>query len=138
MGVECMTKNRLGPAVVLLVGVWLVACDRSGTATEAAGAGSSNVPDLVRPDGSYPTVSLEKDTVVVKVIQSGVQNLEDFDDVQADRDRASRQGQSPSCRRICLRATSNAASGATKISGCTPLPSQLLPVLGLSGRDSGT
>jgi predicted amidohydrolase len=39
------------------------------------------LPQLVRPDGSYPTVSLEKDTIVVKVVQSGVSNLQDYDDV---------------------------------------------------------
>lgn len=36
---------------------------------------------LVRPDGSYPTVPLEKDTVIVKVVQNGVKNLQDFEDV---------------------------------------------------------
>ena len=39
-------------------------------------------PRLVQPDGSYPTVPLEKDEVVVKVIQHGVRNLQDFEDVR--------------------------------------------------------
>ncbi len=39
-------------------------------------------PQLVMPDGSYPTVPLEKDTVVVKVVQNGVMNLQEFDDVK--------------------------------------------------------
>ncbi len=39
-------------------------------------------PRLVHPDGSYATVPLEKDTVVVKVVQNGVRNLQDFDDVR--------------------------------------------------------
>jgi predicted amidohydrolase len=38
-------------------------------------------PQLVRPDGTYPTVALEKDTVVVKVVQNGVKNLQNFDTV---------------------------------------------------------
>ncbi|MEO1245342.1 MAG: nitrilase-related carbon-nitrogen hydrolase [Pseudomonadota bacterium] len=43
---------------------------------------ADSVPELVRPDGSYPTVPLEKDTIVVKVVQNGVKNLQDFDDVR--------------------------------------------------------
>ncbi len=38
--------------------------------------------ELVRPDGSYPTAPLEKDVVVVKVVQNGVKNLQDYDDVR--------------------------------------------------------
>ena len=38
--------------------------------------------ELVRPDGSYPAVDLEKDVVVVKVVQNGVRNLQDFVDVR--------------------------------------------------------
>ncbi len=34
-------------------------------------------PQLVRPDGTYPTVPLAKDEVVIKVIQAGVQNLQE-------------------------------------------------------------
>ncbi|MEO0574414.1 MAG: nitrilase-related carbon-nitrogen hydrolase [Pseudomonadota bacterium] len=37
---------------------------------------------LVEPDGSYATVPLEKETVVVKVVQNGVKNLQDFDTVK--------------------------------------------------------
>ncbi|MEQ9110479.1 MAG: nitrilase-related carbon-nitrogen hydrolase [Rhodospirillaceae bacterium] len=36
----------------------------------------STTPQLVRPDGSYPTVPLEKDTVVVKVVQNAPVNLQ--------------------------------------------------------------
>jgi predicted amidohydrolase len=61
---------------------------------------------LVRPDGSYPTVPLEKDTVVVKVVQNGVRNLQDFEDaaqglaenlaiMQRWVTRACTEGQSP-------------------------------------------
>jgi predicted amidohydrolase len=37
-----------------------------------------SAPQLVQPDGSYPTIPLEKDTVVVKIVQNGVKNLQDF------------------------------------------------------------
>ena len=39
-------------------------------------------PVLVRDDGTYPTTPLAKDVVVVKVVQNGVKNLQDFDDVR--------------------------------------------------------
>ena len=39
-------------------------------------------PVLVRDDGTYPTTPLAKDVVVVKVVQNGVRNLQDFDDVR--------------------------------------------------------
>ena len=42
----------------------------------------ADVPQLVRPDGSYPTVPLEKEVVVVKVVQNGVRNLQDFEDIR--------------------------------------------------------
>ncbi|MCP4926270.1 MAG: nitrilase-related carbon-nitrogen hydrolase [Gammaproteobacteria bacterium] len=41
------------------------------------------VPQLVRADGSYPTRVLEKDTIVVKVIQSGAINLQESATVAA-------------------------------------------------------
>ena len=39
-------------------------------------------PQLVQPDGSYATLPLEKDIIVVKVVQNGVKNLQEFDDVR--------------------------------------------------------
>ncbi len=39
---------------------------------------AENIPQLVRPDGTYPVKPLEKDVVVLKVIQSGVNSLSDF------------------------------------------------------------
>ncbi|MEO8223479.1 MAG: nitrilase-related carbon-nitrogen hydrolase [Gammaproteobacteria bacterium] len=50
------------------------------TATGSAGAAS---PLLVRPDGTYPVKALEKDAVVVKVIQNGVQNLQQAPSIEA-------------------------------------------------------
>ncbi len=40
-------------------------------------APSAGVPQLVQPDGSYPVKALEKDVIVVKVVQNAVQNLQD-------------------------------------------------------------
>ena len=55
-------------------------------ATEAAAGGEStpaaDVPQLVRPDGSYPTKPLEKDIVVLKVVQNTPQNLQDAPSVE--------------------------------------------------------
>ncbi len=46
-----------------------------------APAGAQEPPRLVQPDGTYPTVPLEKDTVVIKVVQNGVRNLQDYENV---------------------------------------------------------
>ncbi len=47
--------------------------------TPAPGA----LPVLVRPDGTYPVKALEKDTIVVKVIQNGVRNLQQAPSIEA-------------------------------------------------------
>ena len=49
----------------------------------AAANAAAAMPTLVRGDGTYPTKPLEKDTVVVKVIQNGVTNLQEADSVAA-------------------------------------------------------
>jgi predicted amidohydrolase len=41
------------------------------------------MPVLVRPDGTYPVKALEKDNVVVKVIQNGVTNLQQAPSIEA-------------------------------------------------------
>jgi predicted amidohydrolase len=51
------------------------------TAGEAPAPGS--MPVLVRPDGTYPVKALEKDAIVVKVIQHGVQNLQQAPSIEA-------------------------------------------------------
>lgn len=43
---------------------------------------SDPVPELVRADGSYPVVPLEKDVVVVKVVQHSPVNLQDAPSIQ--------------------------------------------------------
>jgi len=71
-----MNKNKIFRLALLLAVAPLLACERTDT---IAGSVTS---ELVRADGSYPRAELEKDRVVVKVIQNGVRNLEDYEDVQ--------------------------------------------------------
>jgi predicted amidohydrolase len=49
----------------------------------AASLSADPSPILVRPDGSYPSAPLEKDDVVVKVIQNEVRNLQDAESIAA-------------------------------------------------------
>ncbi|MCC7329885.1 MAG: hypothetical protein IT484_06990 [Gammaproteobacteria bacterium] len=51
------------------------------TSTRAPGPGPAS--QLVRPDGSYPVRPLARDVVVVKVIQSGVVNLQQAPSIEA-------------------------------------------------------
>jgi predicted amidohydrolase len=57
--------------------------DGPGTAPPAPPPGSPATPVLVRPDGTYPVKALAKDTVVVKVVQNGVQNLQQAPSIEA-------------------------------------------------------
>lgn len=50
--------------------------------TPSASSDHSALPVLVQPDGSYPVVPLEKDEIVVKVIQSTVSSLSEFPTVE--------------------------------------------------------
>ncbi len=82
-------KNPL--SMLVLAALILAGCDAANdTASEtlaveatAPQAVEEPMPQLVLPDGSYPTVPLEKDTVVVKVIQNGVVNLQEAESVAA-------------------------------------------------------
>jgi len=47
-----------------------------GLLTSAQAQSEGDVPQLVRPDGTYPTVPLEKDVVVLKVVQNEPQLLQ--------------------------------------------------------------
>lgn len=64
-----MTRSRCIPLIASLLLV------------SSAVSLAQETPQLVRPDGSYPTLPLEKGRVVVKVVQNGVKNLQDYDDV---------------------------------------------------------
>ncbi|MCC7259218.1 MAG: hypothetical protein IT486_12710 [Gammaproteobacteria bacterium] len=55
----------------------------AGGGAPAAPPAAAPVPQLVRPDGSYPTRALEKDVVVVKVLQHGVTNLQQAPSIEA-------------------------------------------------------
>ncbi len=59
-----------------------------GQTTEpgTAKASAEDTPVLVRADGSYPTKPLEKDVVVLKVIQTGVNSLQSFPSIQEGLD----------------------------------------------------
>ncbi len=46
--------------------------------SEISSQEEATVPQLVRPDGSYSTLPLEKDTIVLKVVQSRVKSLSAF------------------------------------------------------------
>lgn len=100
--------NRFAAAIVIIgVSAMIAACaptrwDSTIDQPEA----STALPELVRPDGSYPTMPLAKDTVVIKVVQNTVKNLQDYDDVAdgladnldamlADVERACSEGMKP-------------------------------------------
>lgn len=72
--------TTLQTLIFLIIGLGL-ACGPPGARPPGESA-KADVPVLVRPDGTYPTRPLAKDTIVIKVIQSGVKNLQDFDSVE--------------------------------------------------------
>jgi predicted amidohydrolase len=55
----------------------------AAAATTTLAAAAPPAPQLVRPDGSYPTVPLEKDVVVVKVVQHAPVNLQKAPSIEA-------------------------------------------------------
>lgn len=61
----------------------VIACASCVTNNAAVVAPAMATPELVRADGSYPKTPLAKDDVILKVIQNGVRNLQDYDDVRA-------------------------------------------------------
>lgn len=75
--------NRLPRLVNIFTTTLFAGLISAGCATAELEQPIRSKPKLVNADGSYPTVPLEKDTVVVKVIQNGVQNLQDAETIQA-------------------------------------------------------
>jgi len=72
------------PAITALIALAAAGCSPAeGPGQDPATAAPPATPVLVRPDGSYPTIPLAKDTVVVKVIQHGVQNLQEAPSIEA-------------------------------------------------------
>ncbi|MEM7279920.1 MAG: carbon-nitrogen hydrolase family protein [Pseudomonadota bacterium] len=64
----------------------LSACESRVNQDHPPAQASTSLPELVRADGSYPTRPLEKDTVVVKVLQTTVDSLQDFPTIQEGLD----------------------------------------------------
>lgn len=71
-----MTNTGKLPAALLLGLVTGTALPVAAHAAKAAAPTPTTPPQLVRPDGSYATVPLEKDVVVVKVVQHAPVNLQ--------------------------------------------------------------
>ena len=71
-------------AVTGIIGAALAAgCGGPGSEVPAGLAvAPPPLPELVRPDGSYPVVPLEKDVVVIKVVQHSPVNLQDAPSVR--------------------------------------------------------
>lgn len=78
-------KTTLMASIGLAAGTaFLFGLSIPGGETAAQNAGAD--PVLVQPDGSYPTVPLEKDVVVLKVIQTGVNSLKSFPSIEEGLD----------------------------------------------------
>lgn len=73
-----MTR-MLSTAALICAGL-LFGC--SAPNEQAAETNGSDLPVLVNADGTYPTVPLAKDTVVLKVLQTTVDSLQDFPTIQ--------------------------------------------------------
>jgi len=75
-----VSRSLLAVATVAL----LAGCSPAdeGSAGSSDMQAGQSVPQLVRADGSYPTRPLEKDTVVVKVIQNGATNLQEAETIE--------------------------------------------------------
>jgi predicted amidohydrolase len=98
--------SALRPALAA-VGLGLITgCGPRGEAPPPAGEAPPAVPVLVQPDGGYPVAPLEKDVVVVKVIQHGATNLQEAESIEAGlrtnlermvefAERACREGKKP-------------------------------------------
>ncbi len=65
--------------VIGLTSILVAACQQTSIDESSA----ANLPVLVQPDGSYPVKPLEKDVIVVKVLQTTVDSLSQFDTVEA-------------------------------------------------------
>lgn len=68
-----MSHTSMPLAALLLSATLIGGCATSPNAQDKA---AMDIPELVRADGSYATVPLEKDTVVVKVVQNTPVNLQ--------------------------------------------------------------
>lgn len=79
-----MQKTLAATLGIAAGAAFLLGLSMGGEQTNAQKA--ADVPLLVQPDGSYPTVPLEKDVVVLKVIQTGVNSLKSFPSIEEGLD----------------------------------------------------
>lgn len=77
-----MNSQRLRmQSLTFALAILLSACAAVEPAAEPMQA-AGDVPQLVAPDGSYPTIPLAKDEIVIKVLQTTVDSLQDFPSVE--------------------------------------------------------
>ncbi len=83
------TLEHIAISIVAILSVALSGCATSGGsgAIISSAKAPTAMPILVQSDGSYPKTALEKETVVVKVIQHGVQNLQEAQTIEAGLDK---------------------------------------------------
>lgn len=75
--------------LVAATSVGISGCNNTETETQPVKSTQMQnkvMPELVRADGSYPTIPLEKDTIVLKVLQTTVDSLKDFPTVEEGLD----------------------------------------------------
>jgi len=83
-----MRKQSISTFVIAAASFALSSCGETQTpGTNEAQASDTATPVLVQPDGSYPTVPLAKDVVVVKVLQTTVKSLTDFPTIEEGLDQ---------------------------------------------------
>lgn len=82
------TKLIFAGAILLCLGACTEAVE-----TEIVAEVAAEVPQLVRPDGTYPTKPLEKDVVVVKVVQHITLNIQQAESPEAGLDENLRRMQ---------------------------------------------
>jgi predicted amidohydrolase len=74
--------TRLAPCLIIVLAS--IGCQQTPSQAPPSEAisppAAATAVTLVREDGSYPAAPLEKDEVVLKVVQNGVKNLQDYDD----------------------------------------------------------
>ncbi|MEQ8514592.1 MAG: nitrilase-related carbon-nitrogen hydrolase, partial [Chromatocurvus sp.] len=96
------TARRLIQPLVAVTLILLAACGNSGAENQSTASTPADSPavQLVRPDGSYPVCPLAKENIVLKVVQNGVRNLEDYPTV-AEGLAANLEHMSAFVRQVC-------------------------------------
>ena len=80
-----MKRRVFSVLFIVFGGISLAGCNPANEQKIAASETApppEDMPELVRGDGTYPTRPLEKDTVVVKVIQNGAVNLQEAETIE--------------------------------------------------------